>query len=445
MVERLSPEDARILGLERGNVRGHTCKLLIVSGARRPEAIRAHLASRIAGVPRLRQRLVAAPWGLAPPALVEDEGFSLERHVRDAGRASGDEDVRAAVARLMAEPLDRERPLWAIDVLALDGPRTALVWRLHHAIADGTVAMRMARSLLFDEGEAAAAKSAPAGEPGLADALRWRGTAVAEGASGVARAALSPRSWAGAARGAARIPGALRRELGRTARSSPLDRPVGAAREVAFVGVSLEELKAIAHGAPERATVNDVVLAAVAGGLRDWLGAAGAEEAAMRVKVPVSLHTRGEADGANVDSFMCVDLPIAERDPTARLLAVTRETRERKGLHDAQTLAAFFADLSHLSRSLERFAEHWAMSPRVFTLNVSNVPGPSEPQHLLGEPLLELYSLAEVAHRHALRIAVVSAGGRISFGLCADADALGGLDAIATGIRRELGELSATL
>jgi hypothetical protein len=142
---------------------------------------------------------------------------------------------------------------------------------------------------------------------------------------------------------------------------------------------------------------------------------------------------------------MCVDLPLAGSDPMARLVAVTRETRERKTLHDAQTLATFFADLSHFSRSLERYAEHWAMSPRVFTLNVSNVPGPAEPQRVLGSRLLHLYSFAEIAHRHALRIAVVSAGGRIGFGLCADADAVAGVDVIAAGIEEEVGALSASL
>jgi hypothetical protein len=78
------------------------------------------------------------------------------------------------------------------------------------------------------------------------------------------------------------------------------------------------------------------------------------------------------------------------------------------------------------------------MSPRVFTLNVSNVPGPRGSQHVLGSPLLELHSLAEIAHHHALRVAVVSAAGRISFGLCADPDAIDRLDAIADGIEREL-------
>jgi diacylglycerol O-acyltransferase len=82
------------------------------------------------------------------------------------------------------------------------------------------------------------------------------------------------------------------------------------------------------------------------------------------------------------------------------------------------------------------------MSPRVFTLNVSNVPGPAGPQSLLGAPLLELHSLAEIAHHHALRVAIVSAAGRISFGLCADADAIDGLDLIARGIGREIEVLS---
>jgi WS/DGAT C-terminal domain len=142
---------------------------------------------------------------------------------------------------------------------------------------------------------------------------------------------------------------------------------------------------------------------------------------------------------------MFVDLPLAEPDPVARLVAVARETRERKLCHDAETLDHFFRDLSHLSGSLERFAQHWAMSPRVFTLNVSNVPGPAGPQRALGSALLELHSLAEIAHRHALRVAVVSAAGRVSFGLCADPDAVGDLGVIARGIERELETLGAAL
>jgi hypothetical protein len=106
---------------------------------------------------------------------------------------------------------------------------------------------------------------------------------------------------------------------------------------------------------------------------------------------------------------------------------------------------AFFRDLGHLSRSLERSVQRWAMRPRVFTLNVSNVPGPQGPQTVLGSPLLELHSFAEIAHRHALRVAVVSAAGRISVGLCADPDAIGGLGVIADGIEREIEALGAAV
>jgi WS/DGAT/MGAT family acyltransferase len=322
-----------------------------------------------------------------------------------------DVELRRLVGEVMSEPLERDRPLWAMDVVSpLAGGRTALVWRIHHAVADGMTAMRMARELLLEPagGEPTDVPSPP----------RVRTTAPAQ------RARPAPV--------------VLRRELGRRASRSPLDRPVGPRREVAFADASLEQLKQIGHAAPEHATVNDVVLAAVAGGLRCWLEGLGASAGQLRVKVPVSLHRPGERDAANRDSFMVVDLPLDQSDPLERLLSVARETRERKLQHDAETLDAFFNDLSHLSRSLERFAERWAMSPRVFTLNVSNVPGPRGSQRVLGSPLLELHSLAEIAHHHALRVAVVSAAGRISFGLCADPDAIDRLDAIAHGIVREL-------
>jgi diacylglycerol O-acyltransferase / wax synthase len=241
------------------------------------------------------------------------------------------------------------------------------------------------------------------------------------------------------------VPRTLRQELGRRARPTPLDRPVGPSREVAFVDVSLDELRRIGHAAPERATVNDVALSAVSAGLRAWLQELGAPMEGLRAKVPVSLHQPGEAHAANRDSFMFVDLPLDQDDPLGRLLAVARETRECKQRHDAETLHAFFRDLSHLSRSLERHAQDWAMSPRVFTLNVSNVPGPRGPQHVLGAPVLELHSIAEVAHRHALRVAIVSAAGRISFGLCADPEAIDRLDLIAGGITGEIEALASEL
>jgi len=418
-LEPLDAEDARILALESGTVRGHTCKVIVIGGEHEAEEVRAVLSERIGAFPRLRQRLAPAA---EIPAWIDDPGFAIEEHVVARGPAD-DAGLRRIAGDAMTQQLDRDRPLWAIDVVSpLVGGRSALVWRIHHAIADGMTAMRMARGLLLEPAGEQPVEHAPAGPAGPPAHHTTR-----------------------TVRAATRMPAALWRQLGPRGLPTPLDRPAGPRREVAFVDVDLEQLRAIGHAAPLRATVNDVVLAAVAGGLRGWLGERGAPEEGLRAKVPVSLHGLDDADGANRDSFMVVDLPLAEADPLERLCAVARATRACKARRDAQTLDAFFRDLSHLSRALGRSAQHWAMNPRVFAVNVSNVPGPRGPQRVLGSPLLELHSLAEIADRHALRVSVVSAAGRISFGLCADPDAVGDLEVLSQGIDDEIRALDAAV
>jgi diacylglycerol O-acyltransferase / wax synthase len=452
-VERLSAEDARILSLESGNIRGHVCKVLLVRGELGLGEVREEVRRRLPAVPRLRQRIVPTPLRLAPPAWLDDPAFAIEHHVRAADPpAATEREVLPLLARLVERPLDRRHPPWTVDVTGpLDGGLTALVFRFHHAMADGTAAMRLLDALLLDpkagESGRPRAPAAPGGDGApstadmLASAAAWRlGTLRASAVGGMRRMA-SPQSWVDAARSAARMPATLRRELRRSALPTPLDRPAGPRREVAFASCELADLKRIGGSSEDHATVNDVVLAAVGGALRRWLERKGAREQGLRVQVPVSLHHPDDT-AANRDCFMCVDLPLEQTDPRARLEAIRVETRERKRDHDAETLDQFFRDLSHFSSSLERFAERWAMSPRVFTLSVSNVPGPREPRSVLERPLVELRSVAEIAHHHALRVSVVSACGKVSFGLCADPEAVDGLEEIARGIEAELRELA---
>jgi diacylglycerol O-acyltransferase len=419
-VDRLTDEDARILARERGPVRGHFAKVLILDGAHDADALRAHVEPRIASLPRLRDRLGEAPLGRAPPAWVPDESFELDRHVRDGGRAKDHAALERAVAALMEDPLDRDMPLWSIDAIALAEGRTAVVLRMHHCMADGTTAMRIVGKLLLDE-DTEGPRPAPT-----------------EGPPPQALGAVDP-----AERRKRRA--AIRRQLAPEGRLSPLARRAGPHRTVAFSSFPLDDVKAIGHSAPERATVNDVVLAVVGGGLRRWFAHLGAEPHELRVKVPVSLHRLGEGDVANRDSFMIVDLPLDEPDPVARLLAITAETRERKAAHAADALDAFFHDLNRFSHSLERLADRWAMSPRVFALNVSNVPGPQGKPTVMGSPLLAMHFIAEVAQHHLLRVAIGSAAGRLSFGLCADADAVERLDLVTDGIAEELRSLQAAV
>jgi diacylglycerol O-acyltransferase / wax synthase len=412
-VDRLNDQDAQILKLETGNVRGHTCKLVILEprAGQAPlsvEELREHIAPRLDRAPRLRRRIVHSGLGIGNPAWVDDPEFDIAKHVRPVP-ASGPVDrtqLREIVGALMSERLDRSRPLWALDVVErLEDGSTALIWRIHHCMADGATAVKLASALLWDQEPHAQAPNPAPSKPQRRH--RWR-----------------------------RLLPVLRRELGRKATPSPLDRRVGPHRRVAFASAPLDDLKRIGKAHGEGITVNDVVLAVVAGGVRAWLDRRHAPEEGIRVKVPVSLHHHdAEADEeGNRDSYFFVDLPVAEPDPVRRLLAINRETADRKRHHDAEALY-------HLG--LNRAVASWAMSPHVFTFNVSNVPGPREPVSVMGRPLRELYSLAEVAQHHVLRVAVISAAGTVYFSMCADRDAVEDLDSIARGLKGSFEELMA--
>jgi diacylglycerol O-acyltransferase len=396
VTDLLSADDERILRLERGPIAGHTCKLIELDGERPPLTLadlRASVEQRLPAAPRLRRRLEpAGAHGRA--AWVEDAGFDIAHHVV----AARDAPLREVVAELMGGRLDRSRPLWSLHLA-----RDALVWRIHHALADGTAAVRLASSVLWDGSGAPVAVQRPA--------------APAHHAS---------------------LHAALARELAAGSGRTALDARVTSDRRVAFVGVGLDDLKRIEHRLGESSTVNDVVLCAIAGGLRRGLSD-GAPLPPLRAKVPVSLHAPGDGDAvANRDSFVFVDLDVGEPDPVERLRAISRESSRRKAEHDAEALDRFL----HACRATARAGTRWSMSPRVFALNVSNVRGPASELSVLGRRVTAVYSLAEVASHHALRIACLSAGGRLTFGLCADAAAVAGLDAIADGIAAELAELT---
>jgi WS/DGAT/MGAT family acyltransferase len=451
-VDRLNDQDAQILKLETGNVRGHTCKVVILgSGAGQSslgvEELREHIACRLHEAPRLRRRIVQSPLGVANPVWVDDPSFDIANHVRPVatpGPVDRDQ-LREIVGALMSERLDRSGPLWALDVVErLEDDSTALIWRIHHCMADGATAVKLAAELLWDrEPELGAQTPVPwQPEPGngwprlLVLGAGHRLRHGVDGAARVARTVVSPRRWRERVKALRRDPPVIRRELAPEAKPSPLDRRVGPRRKVAFASAPLDDLKRIGKAHGDHVTVNDVVLAVMTGGMRVWLGARQASEEGIRAKVPVSLHhhdAEGDTDG-NRDSYFFVDLPVAEEDPVRRLLAINRETADRKRHHDAEALY-------HLG--LRRPVARWAMSPHVFTFNVSNVPGPREQVSVRGRPLRELYSIAEVAQHHVLRVAVISAAGTVYFSLCADRDAVDDLDTLALGIDRSLDELMA--
>ncbi len=427
-LDRLSVQDHQILRLERGEIRGHTCKLIILEpfDGRAPpsiEQLREHLDATLYAAPRLRRRLAPTPVAIAPPVWVDDPEFDIARHVRRvATQAPADRpELLEIVGRLMSERLDREHPLWRLDVVSLDDGGEALIWRIHHCMADGATAVRLGKALLWSEDP-----DAPDRPPSSWRPARTPGTAslLAGGAAWRARHLRRERRGRGTSPRASRA--ALSRELARTGATTPLAAPIGHGRIIALASAPLSECKRAGKAIAPKVTLNDVVLAIVSGGVRAWLEhRAGATEG-IRVKVPVSLHHSDEAAGVgNRDSYFFVDLPVAEPDPVKRLLAINGETAERKLDRDAEWLYRL---------GLHRSVARWAMSPHVFTFNVSNVPGPRNDIYVLGARVRELYFIAEIAQHHALRISVISAAGTLFFGLCADRDAVPDLDVLTDGL-----------
>jgi WS/DGAT/MGAT family acyltransferase len=398
------------------------CKVMLLDHPLDLGQLRSSIEGRLDLAPELCLRLGeidGQPWWV--PARQVD----VDAQVGEPDQAGTDEaSLPATVAGLFRQRLDRSRPLWRIDLIPrLPAGGSALVWRIHHALADGMTAMRMASAVLWDQGQASTAGRAP-GKPSLAP-----GAASAAGhhrlAGLLAAARQAPQPW-------------LR---------SPFSGHIDARRTVAFAAGGLDELRHAAH-AVDGATVNDAVLTIVAGGLRQWLETRHGQFGDIRVKVPVSLHAapglagddRGEP--GNRDSFFCLDLPLGSADPLERLSAIRHESRVRKQGHDAEELDTLMRALGRVP-PLRQFAERVLAHPRSFALNVSNVPGPRQPVQVLGAPVRALYSLAEIREEHALRVAVTSLAGTLSFGLVADPTLLPDVDHLASCMQAEAAALIA--
>ena len=212
---------------------------------------------------------------------------------------------------------------------------------------------------------------------------------------------------------------------------------------MAWTTFPLVRLKRIGHEAGGGVTVNDVVLAVVTGGLRNWMKDRPHD---LRVQCPVCLHAREAEKGqlGNRDSFMNLDLPLTEPDPLARLRFINEETKERKLDHDADALYAFFHAIGRF-RPLYKGVTRLTSGPREFALSVSNVPGPRQRGVIMGHAVEQFCSFAEPADRHALRVSVISLSGELAFGLCSDPEAIADLDALRGALADSIAELEAAV
>ena len=305
------PQDIGAVGILDGS------RLLEPDGRFPIEAVREQIGRRLHLLPRFRQLLYTPRRGLGWPLWVDAPAFDIADHVKVFPRSvpAGEAELLVACEELRRRRLDRSRPLWQMWFLpGLADARVALFMKVHHAVADG-VAGVAAFGTFLDVSADAPAPSPPPWTPApfptgrelFDDNLRRR----IHGCQGLVSGLTHP---ARTVRGVRRASPAARETFaeGRAPKTS-LNHPIGAGRTLAIVRSRLDLVKAIAHA--HHATVNDVLLTAVAGGLRNLLGSRGepVEELVLRAFVPVSLHREqpGQARG-NLDGAMIVPLPVGE-------------------------------------------------------------------------------------------------------------------------------------
>ena len=419
---RLTALDATFLELEDANPAAHmhVGAVLVFDGpAPETELVTDVLRSRLPELPRFSQRLSGpGPGTLRRPAWVEDEGFVLAGHVRRAALPApgGRRELEELAADFWSHRLDRDRPLWELLVVeGLEGGRWALITKTHHCMLDGVAAVD-AGHLMLD---------------GLEPPPPTHREHARDGAD--------PRHALEVARAMASM--ALSEGLG-GAPACSLTVPIGPRRRFRAVSVDLREVK----GVKERlgGSVNDVVLALVAGAVRRLLLARGEDPPpyGLRAMVPVDVRGSGERGelGNRVSAFF-VPLAVAEPDAVDRYLAVVGAAERQKASGEAAAGSGLLAISGWTPPLAHGLFAQPLFGRRLFNLTVTNVRGPAGMVSAFGMPMRDVMPLVPLAADHALGVAVVSYAGRLRFGLVADRERVPDLDIVADGIEASLAEL----
>jgi diacylglycerol O-acyltransferase / wax synthase len=458
--ERLTAQDTLFLHLENPDQPQHVGALALFEGAPfldtdgrfRIDEIRARIGTRLHRVPRFRKRLMHVPFQQGRPVWVDDERFDLSYHVRlTALPAPGDEEQLLALAgRLQSLHLDRRRPLWELwFVEGVEGDRVALIQKTHHALVDGISGVDVA-TVLLDLGPDVVDEEPPPWTPEppppparlLAESLAERATEPVELARSARALVRRPRQVAS---DAARM-GRAALMAASTAPTAPWNVPIGPHRRIRVARVSLEQARRIKQASGT--TINDVVLAATAGALREFLLAREepVDGLVLRAMVPVSVRVEGEhlALGNKV-STVIADLPVGEPDARRRLVLVHDGMRHMKESGMAMAADAIMRIQDYAPPTLLGAASRLLARSGAVNLTVTNVPGPQFPLYCLGARMLEAFPYVQIIRDMALTVAVVSYDGQLGFGVTGDRDVLPDLDLVARGIERSFDELDAAL
>jgi diacylglycerol O-acyltransferase len=461
--DRLSPLDASFLFMEEPTTAMHVGGVMTF----RPpgpdpfdfDAFVDLIGERLASVPRYRQKVREVPVRLGLPVWVDDPDFDLAYHVRRSALPApgSDDQLRELVGRLQSRHLDRARPLWEIYLVeGLAGGRFAVITKTHHAMVDGLSSVDIGAVLLDltpQPRESPPDEWRPAPTPSALSLVAEAVTDYLRRPAGLLdaarRAAADVRAAAGAVVRTSAAVVDVARSAAHGAPSHPLNVAIGQQRRYGMSAGDLDDYKAIrkAHGG----TVNDVVLAVVAGGLRRWLATRGEPVTAatvVRALVPVSVRAAGGAatPGNEVSAYF-VDLPVGEPDPVARLQSVSTAMTAHKQGGQAIGASALVGLVGLTPPTLHGLGARLAssLSSRMFNVVVTNVPGPQFPLYAMGARMLDMYPVVPLAKGQSVSIGITSFDGGVYYGLNADRDALPDVDVLAASLTESLAELRGTV
>ncbi len=450
-METMTALDASFLHVEDAVSHMHIGSVGIFEGPPPAHAdVLAAVEAKLPLVPRYRQKVRELPLAVGRPLWIDDPHFNLDYHVRRSALPApgGHQELRNLVGRVMAQQLDRTKPLWEMWVVEGVGEgRWALLSKVHHAMVDGVAATDLLSVLLDTERDAAVAAApawVPEPEPSLPAAIAAAlGAQVREPLDGMRGLARHPRAVASRVGALAGGLTSYVRVLGRGTDSS-LNGPIGPHRRWAWASARLAEVKTIraAHGG----SVNDVVLAVIARGFRDLLLGRGEPVAGrtLRTLVPVSVRSAG-AHGTydNQVSAIFAALPVGTADAGERLQTVRAQMDELKRSGQAvagSTLTSLSGFAPPMLFALGARVASGTPQTLVNTVT-TNVPGPQHPMYLAGRRLLNAYPFVPLAGHVRIGVAIFSYDGNLNFGVTGEYDTAPDIDVLCRGIEAGIAEL----
>jgi diacylglycerol O-acyltransferase len=449
----MNPLDASFLHIEDDNNPMHIGSVAIFEGPPPSygDVVRG-IASKLHLVPRYRQKVRMVPFQLGRPVWVDDPHFQILYHIRHTAVPSPgtEEQLRNLAGRVLAQRLDRSKPLWEAWVVeGLKGGRWALINKVHHCMVDGRSGTDL-MSVIFDTtpeyAEPVTERWMPEDEPSTVDVL----------ANALVDSVVQPVQRLRGLPALARAPlpqGMSLRDVGRSismtvdtlrGRTADLNGPIGPHRRWSWAKSSLGDIKEIRKVLP--GTVNDVVLAVITSGFRELLLERGGElhGRVVRTLVPVSVRSENERGTLNNRvSGMFPDLPVGVADPVQRLEMIRKQLdglKESKMAVGGDSLIQMSGFAPPMLMALgTRLASRLPQN----TINTvtTNVPGPQVPLYVIGRQMIECYPYVPIMGSVRISIAIFSYLGGLTFGVTGDYDTTPDIEVLARGIENGIQEL----